>query len=362
MISIWIILTTFIWKANQKIDIATVVMKLNDTRQYGGLLKYGKYTIEIQQPINDDKLVTSSGVSQRKAAIGRGWVTVHRIGRLGNNMFQFAALIAVAKHNNMTPIYPNETLDGIFNIDRSGNLPHKENNNSFPVTNLNENKSSVYDVGIMKIVPANTNIRLCCYFQSWKYLVEIQKDLKKQFTFHSSIDTLALAFIDEVRKDMHGKDEITNGTRDMTKRRGDNHVTLIGIHIRRTDMADTESLNPNKGYVVAPKHYFQKAMEYFRTKFKYVHFIVCSDDIFWAQINIRSSSATFSIGHSPGEDLAILSHCDHIIMSTGSFSWWAGWLSGGEVIYYAGWPRPNSELAQRFERFDYFLPQWKAML
>jgi len=33
-------------------------------------------------------------------------------------------------------------------------------------------------------------------------------------------------------------------------------------------------------------------------------------------------------------DLAILSACNHTIIYTGTFIWWAAFLAGGESIYY----------------------------
>ncbi|CAH1791911.1 unnamed protein product [Owenia fusiformis] len=359
VISIWIAMTRFESKMLLKVDNnTTVVINKRFTRPVGKEPdKYEKYAIEIRQPVIDDNTSTKSTVPDvyQNETVGRGpWITVPKIGRLGNNMFQFAALIAVAKHNNMTPIYPRKILDGIFKIDRSYILSEKENLNSFRTIRLDEKRPSAYDESVMtREIPANTNIKLCCYFQSWRYLEEIKEDLKRQFTFNSTIDNTALKFINQVRSDARA-----NITLDI------DHVnlTLIGVHIRRSDMARAQHLHPKTGYLAAPKQYFQNAMEYFRTKHKHVHFIICTDDIKWAQNNTQFHHTTLSIGHSPGEDLAILSHCDHIIMSTGTFSWWAGWLSPGEVLYWVGWPEPNTELARLTKPTDYFLPHWKPLL
>ncbi|CAH1774728.1 unnamed protein product [Owenia fusiformis] len=343
-----------IWKSKHlflQSDNESAILKLNNATTPVSDIKYGNNTVEIKQPMNNDrahKISNALRVNQNQTT-GRGWVSVPRIGRLGNNMFQFAAVMAMSKHYQMFPVYPPEILDGIFNINRSGVLLDKENQNSFPSIQMNEKKASAYDESIMtKDIPGNTNIKLCCYFQSWKYLRGIQEDLRRQFTFKPSIDSIAMRFINQTL--------INNGDFKSNK-----HTALVGIHIRRSDMAGSER-SYNMGYRSAPKQYFQNAMKYFRIKFKHVHFIICTDDVKWAQDNIRSPDLTFSVGHSAGVDLAILSHCDHIIMSTGTFSWWAAWLSGGEVVYWAGWPKPNTYIGRITEPFDYFLPNWKPML
>ncbi|CAH1793053.1 unnamed protein product [Owenia fusiformis] len=314
----------------------------------------GKDAIEIQQRITNGTIATMSNISNegQDKIVGRAWVSASRKGRLGNNMFQFAIVIAVSKRNNMTPVFPKEILDGIFNIDRSGILLDQEMNNSFPTISVEEKNNCKYDKNIMKIFPENTNIKLCCYFQSWKYQIGIHEELKRHFTFKSLIDNIAESFIEQVHRDYN---------RNMGTGPRNKQLTLVGIHIRRTDMAHAQKHNPNAGFVVAPKQYFENAMKYFKSKLKQVHFVVCTDDIKWAQNNIPSPNITFSTGHSPGVDLAILSHCDHVIMSVGSFSWWAAWLSGGEVVYYDGWPKPNSSFAKGFEHSDYFPLHWKPM-
>jgi len=44
------------------------------------------------------------------------------------------------------------------------------------------------------------------------------------------------------------------------------------------------------------------------------------------------------INSSPEEDMAMLAACDHIILSLGTFGWWAAWLGAGArqgtVMYY----------------------------
>ncbi|KAK2145418.1 hypothetical protein NP493_3948g00016 [Ridgeia piscesae] len=104
--------------------------------------------------------------------------------------------------------------------------------------------------------------------------------------------------------------------------------------------------------------YFQ-SWKYFRQNEHdlraHLHF---RDDIAWCREHVRGESVVYSEGNSPVTDLAILSSCDHVIMSTGSFSWWAAWLAGGMAVYYDDWPRPMSQLEYFVTKSDYFYPTW----
>ena len=70
--------------------------------------------------------------------------------------------------------------------------------------------------------------------------------------------------------------------------------------------------------------------------------------------------------HSSSQDdlleLTLLTLCDHSIMSVGTFSYWAAYLAGGEVVYYKNHIRANSPLSKNYNDTQYFLPHWKPML
>jgi len=46
------------------------------------------------------------------------------------------------------------------------------------------------------------------------------------------------------------------------------------------------------------------------------------------------------ISNSPIEDFYLLTHCDYLIMSNSSFSWWGSWLSGAITIAPPAWLQP----------------------
>jgi hypothetical protein len=66
-------------------------------------------------------------------------------------------------------------------------------------------------------------------------------------------------------------------------------------------------------------------------------------------------------GRSAGVDLAILSSCDAVVVSTGSFGWWAAWLAGKTTVYYDDWPRVGSRMSKPFNATLYWPKTWIPM-
>ena len=60
-------------------------------------------------------------------------------------------------------------------------------------------------------------------------------------------------------------------------------------------------------------------------------------------------------------DFALLSSCNSSIMTVGTFGWFSSWLAGGEVVYYGGYGRSGSIVAQNFNKADYYPTHWIAM-
>ena len=78
----------------------------------------------------------------------------------------------------------------------------------------------------------------------------------------------------------------------------------------------------------------------------------------WCSKNIKGNNIFLSPFHDPGIDLALASLCDHMIITVGTYGWWAGWLSGGQVIYYADYPIPGSKIDREFSKEDYYPADW----
>ncbi|CAC5426854.1 FUT1_2 [Mytilus coruscus] len=136
-------------------------------------------------------------------------------------------------------------------------------------------------------------------------------------------------------------------------------VTLVGVHVRRGDM-----VNHKFGYNIATPEYLTKAVQYFKSKYKNVIFIISSQDIPWTKANMPNNTNVEYLT-SPKREIivATLTLCNHTITTVGSFSWWIGWLTGGEVTYFK-WPaKEGSRLRKQYSKdfSDFFYPGWIGM-
>ena len=192
----------------------------------------------------------------------------------------------------------------------------------------------------------------------------------------------------------------------------DKDAVYIGVHIRRGDMMSQE--NVKQGFSIADEEYIQRAITYILDELIErqtgdqrnalgsldVVFVVCSDDMLWSQEHFRSAAlrvaqklnsfnatedefhfsvrkdgektaahrplsvnvfAIYSPGVSSERDLALMSYCNHTIMTVGTFGWWAGYLAGGITVYYKDFPAPGGNLERWFSRDDFFPPEWVGL-
>ena len=75
-------------------------------------------------------------------------------------------------------------------------------------------------------------------------------------------------------------------------------------------------------------------MDYFRQKYSDVHFVACSESHSWCKENLAPLPNVTLVHGTRQEDFSLLVTCDHIIITFGSFSWWAAWLNSGDVVYF----------------------------
>ena len=281
--------------------------------------------------------------------------------RLGNRMFAHAALLGLAADSNLqaTVCYADDNfLSSIFNLttpvvadDRLAHLrtvqwPWRTAVYVPPPVNLTDGA-------------AEDDILLIGYFQSWRYFQRVEQRVRVEFRFRKHIAAAAAHVLRQLT---------ANYTHSST------NLVLVGIHVRRSDMALDRHLK--RGYTVADEHYIRRSINYVADRVTTdanatgtsLLFVVCTDDNRWAQLNVHTTSYpvvfTSSLNRKAEVDLAVLASCDHVITTVGTFSWWAGYLHrpGGITVYYAGFPKPDTEIAGDFHAEDFFPPGWIGLL
>lgn len=243
-------------------------------------------------------------------------------GRLGNQLFQFAAVFGVAKRNGYDFVIPRSntapmsgfTMDGkpctyrleiadCFDIEHLLGEP-------FGLRQLVKERHFHFDESIMES-PDNSSLN--GYFQTDKYFREFKEDLLDTLKFKPHVVELAKSVLPTTNE------------------------TLVSLHVRRGDY-----LHPNPHHPVIGTEYFDTAVSKFDGACR---FLVFSDDPEWCRTTWQGDDR-FTVVETGNNlvDLCAMSMCEHNIITNSSFSWWASYLNRNPektVIAPAKWFGPG---------------------
>jgi len=284
--------------------------------------------------------------------------------RLGNQLFNLAAMLYVARLTGRRVAtighHPYGWLDQWFEVPivRVDNVT----TDLCPCVEVGEGGHLAFHPPIQKVHKrtdiVGKNVLICGFYQSWKYTVGIESELRHHLRLIPSVSATIHDYLDLIRPPAWKGHSFSR----------------IGIHIRAGDVL--LRINYDFGHTVPQRPYFEQAMSRFLSESHggRVQFIVTTDSLQWVkeaidftsiadQLN-RTSTKTvdmnvvYSEGHDAGFDLALLSVCDGVIMTTGTYGWWGAWLANKTTIYYSNWPREGTTLFGHFSRNDFFPPNW----
>jgi hypothetical protein len=239
-----------------------------------------------------------------------------RLGRLGNQMFQYASLRGIASNRGYDFCIPNHSqvvkdpygfdlkIEIFYPFKMSYVLPHNIKLLDRGYAPVAEERHFDFDEILFNMCP--DEITLAGFFQSEKYFAHIA---------------------DEIRVDFSFKDEILEPCKEMMGSVGE----AISLHIRRTDYLQ----NPN--HTALDLNYYEEALKNFDTS---LPVIIFSDDIEWCREQEIFSDERFMLSESGDQyvDLCLMSLCKHHIIANSSFSWWGAWLSNSnQVIAPINW-------------------------
>lgn len=241
---------------------------------------------------------------------------IGHFGRLGNQMFQFAATVGIANKINHAAWFPQENTvipsiedfkDGVTR-EVYFDLPKY-----FP--NVRETLAPIEEIQTYHVaqepyfhfcsdffnVPDETN--LMGYFQTEKYFEHCSDLIRHFFQFDTNIKREAENILPKIT----GNPE------------------LVSVHLRVGDYKGLQQFHP-----VMDANYYFDAMREFSDEDHNTdkYFVVFSDDIDYAKSLFgESEGIIYMEGNKPAVDMCAMSMCDHNIIANSSFSWWAAWLN-----------------------------------
>jgi len=255
---------------------------------------------------------------------------------LGNQLFQYAAGLSLAKKHNTelyidktwfdldmekqtprnyglkpfninTSIASNEQIQQFFRVGKSGIIEKINNklNSMRPYYEQRIYKEPFfhYDPNFTK---ATKHVYLTGYWQSEKYFADIKEDVRASF---------------QLKKEVTGLNaELKNKMR---------HSMSVSLHVRRTDMVNNPDVVKTHGS--CNLDYYLAAVDKITQGLIDPHIFIFSDDPQWCKANIKLEFPVTYIDHNNGDDayldLHLMSHCKHHIIANSSFSWWGAWLN-----------------------------------
>ena len=207
-------------------------------------------------------------------------ITCDFLGRLGNNLFQTAAVVGYSEkygcdwavplgyhHKNIYLQFPHIAAKAVFW--KPNWAKHEEVNCQYQELAYNQN-----------------GLKLVGFFQTELYFKHCRDKILDLFNFkYSALD-------------------------------------YVSIHVRRGDYLEYPANFPT-----ITQSYLSQAMSHFEGK----KFLVFSDDIQWCKetfpITYPGVYFEFCDYGNEYEQLSLMASCEHNIIANSSFSWWAGWAN-----------------------------------
>jgi len=162
-----------------------------------------------------------------------------------------------------------------------------------------------YNIGYSEKIIYSNNKYYDGYWQSYKYLEPIKKELLTEISLKESVNKKYSELISRI-----------------------NSSNSVSIHIRRGDYVNDSKTK--KAHVTFGLEYYEEAIKIIKDKIKDPVFFVFSDDISWVKENLKINYPIFFVSNpeiKDYEELIIMSTCKHNIIANSSFSFWGAWLN-----------------------------------
>ena len=283
-----------------------------------------------------------------------GFNGLGNLGRLGNQMFEYATLRGIAANKGYEWCIPPTNAKSIENYSlhhaftmpdvKPGNRTFLDNGYAPTVAE----RQFHFDQELFDLCP--DHITLQGFFQTEKYFRNIRDVIRSEYTFHDHI-------LEPCKEMIESFD-----------------IPPIFLHVRRGDPNLTDPRGFKWAYTECsdqhppqPLSYYEKALKKFPDD---VPVIVCSDSPEWVQTQDFFSDDRFAISvpedkytdgsYEPYIDMCLMSLCSGAIIANSSMSWWGAWLQNGrgkvvapKMWFGPAYPNNNTK--------DLYLENWTVI-
>lgn len=248
-------------------------------------------------------------------------------GRLGNQMFQYAAAYGLAARlsvpfsiDTRRAVYKGEgELRRVFDLDwaEPEKLPPSQNERPLAYYLWRAFKTSpkIYRERTLAYDPnfetLGDGTYLHGYWLSEKYFSNVEDELRKAFVYRYPMSSQNAEMAQQIAE-----------------------TTSICLHVRRGDFVD---LGVN---TFCDQSYYEKGLAAVSEGLKDPTVFVFSDDPQWAKDHLplpfKKVVVDFNGPETDYEDQRLMSLCEHNVIANSSFSWWAAWLNKNPEKRVAG--------------------------
>lgn len=278
------------------------------------------------------------------------------IGGLGNQMFQYAAGLRLAKeHKTELKL----DING-YNLQNELKISHR----IFKLDELNISSSLANDAELAPYYRYSDNKFRMGYNKILaRYMPGKQRTyiLQRKFNFHMSfLDLPDNVYLDGYWQSEKYFNDISNVIRNEFTLKVPNidkysyllesirNSESVAVHVRRGDYVSSSRVNQH--YEPCPMEYYKSSVQSILAKVRKPRFFLFSDDVEWTEQNLRIYSNDVIVSkytnHDELIDLILMSNCKHQIIANSSFSWWAAWLNANRpkiVIAPGKWTKDEKK-------------------
>lgn len=264
-------------------------------------------------------------------------IIVRLQGGLGNQLFQFALGRSFSLRNKVDVRYDFE----YFSFDQNDHgitlWPYVLNKFNLNVKRGEGLKFSFFkSIGKIGVSGYNINEK---NFSNYTY-EKIAASQSGYFDGYWQSQIFFNDFKTEIRDEIRSGYQFNSNNKELLKKMAT--YPSCSVHIRRGDFLNASVDGFNKDSI----DYYRKAFDYVEERINDVNFYVFSDDLAWAEENLKCANPIHFIDINKGDDshqdMMLMSNCDHNILANSTFSWWGTFLNQNEnkiVIAPSKWPK-----------------------